>query len=66
MAKAKPQNYLIGGLMYVLLFAAGEEKIGGRDSDDKCGGEERWEQKVMADPEAADIPESYQTKTSAE
>lgn len=66
MAKAKPQNYLIGGLMYVLLFAAGEEKIGGRDSDDKCGGEERWEQKVMADPEAADIPESYQTKTIAE
>lgn len=43
------QEFLVGGLMYVLLFAGGSEQIRGSDSDDKCGGEERWEQKVLTD-----------------
>jgi hypothetical protein len=40
MAAAKPQKFIIGGLMYVLLFAGAKEEIGGKDSDNKCGGEE--------------------------
>lgn len=66
MAKAKPQHFLIGGLMYLLLFAGAEEKIGGRDNDDKCGGKERWEQKVMIDTEASEIEETYQETTIEE
>lgn len=53
MAKPKPQKFIISGLLYVLLFAgASREEIGGRDNDNKCGGEERWDQKILADPEA--------------
>lgn len=57
MAKPKPQHFFIGTVMYVLLFAGAKERIGGRDSNDICGGEERWEQKVLIDPEAQDIHE---------
>jgi hypothetical protein len=50
MAKPKPENFLIGGLLYVLLFAgSGAEIIRERDKDNKCGGEERWKQKVLTD-----------------
>lgn len=66
MAKAKPQHYLIGGLMYVLLFAGSTETIGGGDTNDKCGGEERWEQKVLIDPEASEISGGYEETTIAD
>jgi hypothetical protein len=51
MAKPKPQKFMIGTVLYVLLFAgAGQESIGGSDKDNKCGGEERWEEKILIDP----------------
>jgi hypothetical protein len=59
MAQGKKQTFLVGAALYVLMFAAGEEKIGGRDKDDKCGGEEKWEQKVMIDDAAASIENTY-------
>jgi hypothetical protein len=65
MAKGKPQNYLIGGLMYVLLFAGSNETIGGKDKDDKCGGEERWEEKVLIDDGAKDL-DGYEEATIAD
>ena len=55
MPKANPQKFTIGTIMYVLLFAGASENIGGRDNDNKCGGEEHWAQKVLVDPEAASI-----------
>ena len=55
MATPKAKKYFVGGLFYFLVFAgAGTETIGGSDSDDKCGGEERWSVKVLHD-EAADL-----------
>lgn len=59
----KPQKFLIGSAMYILLFAGGAEGIGGSDDDTKCGGEERWEQKVMIDPEADQVNETPQETT---
>ena len=41
--------------MYILLFAGAKEQIGGKDSDNICGGQERWEEKVMTDPGAQKI-----------
>jgi len=65
--KPKPKEYLIGALTYVLLFAgSGSEIIGGSDSDNKCGGEERWGQKVLADPAANDINETPHDTTMAD
>lgn len=64
--KAKPQKFLIGGLFYTLLFAGAAEEIGGRDADNICGGEERWEQKVMIDPQADSIHETPVETTIAE
>lgn len=67
MVKPKPQPYLIGTLLYVLLFAgSGAEKIGGSDTDKKCGGEERWRQKVLIDPQSAEINEDPHDTTIAE
>lgn len=67
MAKPKPQTFLAGSLLYVLLFAgSATETIGGSDSDDRCGGVERWEVKVMADEEAEDIDETPIETTIAE
>jgi hypothetical protein len=63
MAEAKPQKFIIGGLMYVLLFAGAKEEIGGKDSDNKCGGEERWEEKVLIDPDAKKINETSELTT---
>lgn len=58
MAKSKPQTFLIGSLLYVLLFAGANEDIGGADRDNKCGGEERWEEKVLVDKNASEINET--------
>ncbi|HEX7903436.1 MAG TPA: hypothetical protein VF487_06130 [Chitinophagaceae bacterium] len=51
----KKRNFLIGGLSYVLLFLGASEDIGGHDSDNVCGGKQRWAVKVLADPGAATI-----------
>jgi len=67
MAKAKPQTFLIGSLLYVLLFAgASSEIIKERDKDNKCGGEERWKQKVLIDNEANQIDETPEETTIEE
>ncbi len=66
MAKANPQNFMVGTVMYVLLFVAGSEKIGGRDNDNKCGGEEHWAEKVLADPSADSISLTIEPKTIKE
>lgn len=66
MAKANPQNFLVGSILYVLMFVAAEEKIGGRDNDDKCGGEENWKKKVMIDKDASSADSFYQETTIAE
>jgi hypothetical protein len=55
MAVSKVQKYIAGGVMYILLFAGGSEVIGGNDNDNICGGEDRWQQKVLIDKEAATI-----------
>lgn len=39
----------IGGLVYAMLFAGASEKFAGSNNDNKCGGEELWEQKVLID-----------------
>lgn len=65
MAKAKPQKMVIGGLLYVLLFAGAKEEIGGHDNDNICGGEERWQQKVLVDPEAQKINQTPEQTTIA-
>ncbi|HNP23437.1 MAG TPA: hypothetical protein PKM63_17340 [Panacibacter sp.] len=66
MAKPKPQKFLVGTMMYVLLFVGAKERIRGSDTDNKCGGEERWEQKVLIDPEAQEIHEKPIVTTIAE
>ena len=67
MANPKAKKYFIGGLLYFLVFAgAGTETIGGSDSDDKCGGKERWSVKVMSDQAADLINETPHDTTMAE
>jgi hypothetical protein len=67
MANPKAKKYFIGGLLYFLVFAgAGTETIGGSDSDDKCGGKERWAVKVMSDQAADFINETPHDTTMAE
>jgi hypothetical protein len=39
----------IAGVLYALVFATAPEKIGGYDSDTKCGGNELWDKKVLLD-----------------
>jgi hypothetical protein len=65
MAKAKPQKMIIGGLLYVLLFAGAKEEIGGRDNDNICGGAERWKEKVLVDPDARQINQNPEETTIA-
>jgi len=59
MAKKKKkipiQKVWIGGLLYALLFAGASEGISGSDDDNKCGGKELWEQKVLIDVESSQI-----------
>lgn len=66
MAAARPQKFLIGAVMYTLFFAGATETIKERDTDNKCGGEERWEQKVLIDPESENIDETPHTTTIQE
>ena len=66
MANAKPQNFLIGTLVYTLLFAAAAENIGGKDSDNICGGEERWDVKVVIDPNADMARKTFEEATIAD
>lgn len=49
------RNFMIGGLSYFLLFLGAKEEIGGHDSDDICGGKQRWEVKVLRDTGASHI-----------
>src|SRR6185436_1749688 len=51
--KLKVKKLTIGGLVYALLFFGASEQFEGSDSDNKCGGEELWEQKVLIDDSAA-------------
>ena len=44
------KKVLIGGLMYILLFAGAKENIVGTAGDDV--GKEQWKNKIMADPGA--------------
>lgn len=55
MAATKTQKYIAGGIMYILLFAGAQEGIGGNDTDKKCGGEDRWQQKILVDDKAMNI-----------
>jgi hypothetical protein len=45
----KKKILTIAGVVYTLLFAGAGAGIADRDSDTKCGGVERWEQKVLID-----------------
>jgi hypothetical protein len=63
MPKVNRKKISIGAIMYVLLFAGTTEEIGGRDNDDKCGGEEHWSQKVLTDPGAASIQLTIENST---
>jgi hypothetical protein len=66
MANPRAKKYFIGGLFYFLVFAGvGTETIGGSDSDDKCGGKERWAIKVLSDPSANTINETPRDTTLA-
>jgi len=50
-----PKKVIIAGVTYALLFAGAGAGIVNRDNDNKCGGEERWEQKVLIDEKTEDI-----------
>ena len=50
-----PKKVIIAGVTYALLFAGAGAGIINRDNDNKCGGEERWEQKVLIDEKTGDI-----------
>jgi len=50
-----PKKVIIAGVTYALLFAGAGAGIVNRDNDNKCGGEERWEQKVLIDEKVEDI-----------
>jgi hypothetical protein len=65
MAASKIQKYIAGGVMYILLFAGGSEVIGGGDNDNICGGEDRWQQKVLIDAEADSINTNEKPTTIA-
>ena len=56
---------MVGAAMYFLLFVANRESIGGSDSDNICGGEERWDVKVMADGSADSFDKTIETTTIA-
>ena len=56
--KLTPKKFIIAGVTYFFLFAGAAEKIGGADNDNKCGGEERWPQKVLGDAAALAIDET--------
>lgn len=50
-----PKKVIIAGVTYALLFAGAGAGIVNRNTDDKCGGVERWKQKVLIDEKAEDI-----------
>jgi hypothetical protein len=53
--KIKIKKVWIGGALYALLFAGITQRIEGGDNDNKCGGEELWDQKVLIDAESSKI-----------
>ena len=68
MAKKKkkklPLHHLaIAGVSYALLFWGAASDITGTDSDNKCGGDELWEQKVLIDDSAVRIRKTPQVTT---
>lgn len=63
MAKKRPKLLTIAGISYALLFAGTGAGLVNRDRDDKCGGEERWEQKVLIDEMVTDIRTTPRTTT---
>src|SRR6266480_201315 len=65
MAAPNPKTFLIGTLLYTLLFAGAAEKIGGSDSDNKCGGKERWKVKVVDDDNADKVATGFEETTIA-
>ena len=66
MAKPKPQKVSGWNDDVCSPFCWSKERIHGSDTDNKCGGEERWEQKVLIDPEAQEIHEKPIVTTIAE
>ncbi len=53
--KKKTKKITISGIVFSLFFAGASATLEDRDSDTKCGGEERWEQKVVVDDSAGEI-----------
>jgi len=51
----KTKKITIAGALYALFFAAPHAGIVKRADDNKCGGTERWEQKVLIDDAAENI-----------
>lgn len=45
----KGKKLTIAGIVYTLLFAGSSAKLENRDKDTKCGGIERWTEKVVID-----------------
>jgi hypothetical protein len=53
--KKKTKKITIGGLVFALFFAGASAGLEDRDKDEKCGGEERWKQKVVIDDSAGEV-----------
>jgi hypothetical protein len=60
---SKRKKITIAGITYVLLFAGAGAGVIDRDKDDKCGGVERWEEKVVIDDLASEITSTPRTTT---
>lgn len=56
---------MIAGAAYVLLFAGANAGLTNRDKDTKCGGEERWKQKVLIDDLVTDVNTTPKATTIA-
>lgn len=65
MPNKKTRKITIAGLVYTLLFAGAGAGIIDRDNTPKCGGEERWEEKVLID-EAVDEINADPAETTIE
>src|SRR4030095_6538379 len=63
---SKKKKITIAGIVYMLLFAGAGAGIVNRDKDEKCGGEERWEVKVVIDDIAEEINSHVKVTTIEE
>jgi len=51
----KAKKITISGIVFSLFFAGASATLEDRDTNTKCGGEERWAQKVVIDDSATEI-----------